>query len=117
MCHILRRGEKEPCVRAALPVRAIESGAVANRDEHILQAMAILDVVMDIAGGDVSDANTPGQRDKLVDAWGVAKHVVLLQLHHDIVCAEPIDIGAKLRLGFGAVSGVNELSQPPMTAA
>src|SRR5690606_25062639 len=53
--HLLRGGKVKARVRAPLPMRSIEGGAVADRHEDILEAMPIPGVVVNIPGGNDRD--------------------------------------------------------------
>src|SRR5918996_62259 len=71
---------------------AIQGGAVANGDQHILKTVPLLAVIVDIAGGDRSQTGVCGEATERGNAAGITKDEIVLQLDGDIVRAEPLDI-------------------------
>src|SRR5215207_4786906 len=71
---------------------AIQGGAVANGDQHVLKAVSLLTVIVDVAGGDRSQTGVCGEAAERGNAAGIAEDEVVLQLDGDIVRAEPLDI-------------------------
>ena len=69
----------------------VEARAVADRDHHVLQAVPLADVVVDVAGADHAHAGRLGERDERLVARPVAVDVVVLQLDEDLIRPEPVE--------------------------
>ena len=82
---------------------------MVDRDEHILQPVALLQVVVDVAGHRVGESALIGELDEVGDPLGVTMHEVLLKLDDDIVRAEPFDIIVDEPFGLFELSGIDEL--------
>ena len=70
-------------VAAALWLAAVERGAAADRDEHVLERGAAWMVRMRVAGGDGPDADRLGEVAQRGEPAGVAPLVRALQLHEE----------------------------------
>ena len=121
--HLGRRAQVELRVRAALAVRAVQAGAVLDRDEHVLQAVALLPVVVDVARRDDACADVLRQVGERAVAAVVPVDEVVLQLDEEVVLAEPLGVapGHFLRLAIApgsderrhlAVPAAGERDQP-----
>ncbi len=75
-----RRAQVKFAVGAAHGVRRVERGAVADRDQHILQAVPIAAVVMHVARRHDAEPRARGEVGERAGAGEVAAHVVALQL-------------------------------------
>ncbi len=98
--HFLWRAEGELRVWQALAVAAIQRRAVADGDQHVLQAVALPAVVVDVAGGDGAQTGICRETGKRGDAARIAEDEVVLQLDGDVVCAEPLDVTIEQRTGL-----------------
>ena len=78
--HLVRREQDGLVVAAALRLAAVERGAVADRDERVLEAGAAEVVRVDVAGRDGGDAERCGQLFERGVAAGVAALVRALEL-------------------------------------
>ena len=70
-------------VAAALWLAAVERGAAADRDEHVLERGAAWMVRMRVAGGDGPDAERLGEVAQRGEPAGVAPLIRALQLHEE----------------------------------
>ena len=89
--HLLGRLEVELGVRAPLAMRLLEGLAVAGRDEAVLQAMAVADVVVRVVGGDQRYAELAAKAHQRLHPLRVATHQVLLELKIEAV-AVPLQV-------------------------
>src|SRR5829696_1163159 len=71
---------------------AIQGGAVANSDQHVLKTVSLLTVIVDVASGDRSQPGVCGEAAERGNTAGIAEDEVVLQLDGDVVRAEPLDI-------------------------
>ena len=73
------RAEEELSVGEALSMAAIEGGAVANGDEHILKAVALLTVIVDVAGSNcVGRAGIGRETRERRDTAGITEDEIVL---------------------------------------
>jgi hypothetical protein len=98
-------------------VTTVESGAVPDSDEYILQAVPFRTVVMDIAGGDRKHAGLRGETRERGDAAGITEDEIVLQLDRDIVPAKPRDVTIEERVRFWPLASVDEAGERATPAA
>jgi hypothetical protein len=83
MRHLLWRGEVKSGVRTPLLMGAIEGAVVADRDEDILQAMPLSEVIMHIPGGDDGDLQPICEAGEPTHPIPVPQDPIVLKLHED----------------------------------
>src|SRR5215208_5956855 len=71
---------------------AIQGGAVANSDQHVLKTAPLLTVIVNVAGGDRSQPGVCREAAERGNTAGITEDAIVLQLDGDIVRAEPLDI-------------------------
>ncbi len=86
--HLLGRLQVVLGVLAAQLVRGVERRAVADGDQHVLEAMALPHVVVDVVGGDAAHAEPLRQLHQRPVALAVAVDEVVLQLDPEVLPAE-----------------------------
>ena len=86
--HVLRRGEDGFVVAAALALAAVERGAAADRDEHVLQRSAARVVRVHVSRGDGAYAERLGEIAQRCVAARVSALVRPLELDVEMVAAE-----------------------------
>jgi hypothetical protein len=91
----------EERVRAPVPVRAVERGAVPDRDEHVLEAVLLRAVIVDVAGRHDRNAHAVGERAERSQPRAVPLHAIVLELDEDVLRAERVEHPARERLGVG----------------
>ena len=72
MSHLLGRSQVELRVGTAKLVGVVQGRAVVNGNQHILQPVPLLQVVVDIAGGDVAQFLLFRQGNQPVNALHIA---------------------------------------------
>jgi hypothetical protein len=88
MRHLLRRGEVKVGVRTPLLMSPVEGGMAADRDEDILQAMPLPEVIVHIPGGDDRDLQPVRKTREPTHTIPIAQNAVVLKLHKDPLGAE-----------------------------
>ena len=86
--HLLRRQEDGLVVAAPFPLAALERGAAADGDEHVLERSAAAVVCVDVTGRDRADAERGGEVAQVRVAAFVAALVRALQLDVEAVASE-----------------------------
>ncbi len=86
--HVLRRGEDGLVVAAPLALAAVERGAAADRDEHVLQRGPTRIVCVHVAGGDGAHLQRLGKVAQCCVAADVAALVRALHLDEETLGAE-----------------------------
>ena len=114
---LLGAAQPELGVGTALGVRLVEGGAVADRDQHVLQLVPLACVVVHVAGPDHAHAGTLGEPHERLVARAVAVDVVVLQLDEDLLDPEPADEARERRGRLGAPSGLHEDRDASLAAA
>src|SRR5919112_6232133 len=71
---------------------AIQSGEVANGNQHVLKTVPLMTVIVDVAGGDGSQPGVCREAAERGNAAGITEDEIVLELDGDIVRAEPLDI-------------------------
>jgi len=113
---LLCRLQVELGVGPALLVGGFKALAVADGDEAVLKAMAILDVVVGVVGGDEGDAQLTPQRNEGFDPGGIAAHEVLLELEIKAI-AEPVEVLLGEAAGVVPAAGVEGARDGAVRAA
>ena len=98
---LLRRQEHGFVVAAALALAAVEGGAVADRDEGVLEPQAALVVGVDVAGADGRDAEGGGELLERGVAAGIAALVRALELDVERPRERLREPGGGVRVGDG----------------
>jgi hypothetical protein len=83
MRHLLRRGEVKSGVGTSLLVGSVESAVVADRDEDILQAMPLPEVIVHIPGGDDWDLQPIRETGEPTHPIPVPQDPIVQTLHED----------------------------------
>jgi hypothetical protein len=78
--HHLRRLEEELIIGTAFTMGVIQGGIITDCHEAVLKAVALLEVVVDVARGDDTDTQFLRQINKVPVTLGVSLDEVLLQL-------------------------------------
>ena len=85
---LARRSQEKLAIGAPDLVRAVEGGAVADRDQHVVQPVPRACVIVRVARRHDAEARVPRQRDQGAGEGQVAPHVVPLQLDVEALRAE-----------------------------
>jgi hypothetical protein len=100
--HLQRRLQVVLGVLAAQGVGGVERRAVADGDQHVLESMALPQVVVDVVGGDVAQAEPLGQLHQRPVAGLISVDKVVLELDPVAVLPEDSQVvtGRRLRLSI-----------------
>ena len=115
--HLVGRFQVVLGVLASKLVRGVERCAVADGDEHVLESMALAQVVVDVVGGDAADAESLRQRRQRLVALAVAVDEVVLQLDPEVLAAEGFDVASRRRFRLAQASGGDERRHFALLAA
>src|SRR5688500_5167336 len=66
---------------------------VSDGDADVVELVTSALVIVDVVGGDVAEAEVPGEGDEGADALGVAVNEVVLELDVEVVVAKEAGIG------------------------
>src|SRR5215207_1237279 len=96
---------------------AIQGGAMANGDQHVLKAAPLLTVIVDVAGGDRLQTGVCREVAERGNAAGIPEDEVVLQLDGDIARAEPLDILIEEAAGGAPAAIVDQAREGAVPAA
>ena len=105
---LLRGLEVELAVRTQGGAGFFQRLLLAHCGEHVVQAMTLADVVVDVVGGNVVEAEVRRELDQHLDARLVSEREVVLQLEEESAAAED---GAKAVGGLAGAADIAGLYQ------
>ena len=102
--HLFRRLQVVLGVLAALAVGGVQGRAVLDGHQHVLEAVALPYVAVDVAGGDGAQAQVLRQVGQGAVAAGIAVDEVVLELNEEVGGAEPLEVAAGGLLGLAVAA-------------